>query len=160
MAKKYQVLSKSTSLYAEVENENSNPYLSHFEVVEQGNLEYTELQNEEDKEKEEEKKESSNVNDSENGKEDKIRCGNKRIKKNCKKKEDYSENSSSSSSDSIPEEKYKKKKRIIQKDSKPEKAKPKNAKPIIKMNNMSYFCGEKEISSSGFEDEKNKKLKK
>ena len=35
LAKKYQVLSKSTSLFAEVENENLNATLSQLEVVEQ-----------------------------------------------------------------------------------------------------------------------------
>ena len=116
LAKKYQVLSKDTSLYAEVENENSNPYLSHLEVVEQIDLDYTVPQKNEDKEKEEEeeeeKKKSSNDNGSESNEEDKIKCRVKRMKKKCKKKGDDSKDSSSSSSssDSEPEEKCTKKK--------------------------------------------------
>ena len=59
----------------------------------------------------------------------------------------------------ITKEKCKKKNRIIPTESKPDKAKPKNVKPIIK-NNMSYYIGENEISSSELQDEINKKLKK
>ena len=62
LAKKYQVLSKYTSLYAEVENENSNPYLSNFEVVEQSNFEYIEQQNK-NIEDEDEKEENESSND-------------------------------------------------------------------------------------------------
>ena len=45
LAKKYQVLSKSTSLYAKLENENANKNLSQLEVVEQNELNYIEQNN-------------------------------------------------------------------------------------------------------------------
>ena len=45
LAKKYQVLSKSTSLYAKLENENANKNLSQLEVVEQSELNYIEPNN-------------------------------------------------------------------------------------------------------------------
>jgi hypothetical protein len=40
LAKKYQVLSKSTALYAEIENEKANKYLTNLQVVEQKDLTY------------------------------------------------------------------------------------------------------------------------
>ena len=178
LAKKYQVLSKYTSLYAEVENENSNPYLSNFEVVEQSNFEYIEQQNknQEDEDEKEEKEssndeksesdeneESSNKSESQKDEED-ITCGYARIKKKLKKKEDED----SSPNDSDPDDRCKKAKSIINKKSKKEKAKPKQdkkiPKPKFKENKMSYipyyYSKERELSSTEFEDEMIKKFKK
>ena len=104
LAKKYQVLSKSTSLYAEVENENANANLSQLEVVEQNELNYIEPKNiskreEKDSSSDRDKK-SDNDNDSSSDRKYK-KCR----KKKCKKRK-ISESSSDNSSSG--ERKYKK----------------------------------------------------
>ena len=152
LAKKYQVLSKNTSLYAEVENDNANAFLSQLEVVEQSNLDYIEKNN--NKESEEEKESS---NDSDNNED--IKCGYKDRKIKKKEKKD-SDDSSSSSSDFAPKKKYK----IKDKEKKCKKSKKprseKKEKSTKKQKLMSYFSPEMEESSEEEGNEKKSKLKK
>ena len=74
LAKKYQVLSKSTALYAKLENENADKNLSQLEVVEQSELNYIGKNNKEIKEIKRNnkikcnKESNDSINDSEDGK--------------------------------------------------------------------------------------------
>ena len=108
LAKKYQVLSKSTSLFAEVENEDSNAALSQLEVVEQNEYNYSKIEkkeqlNKSDSESEDEKDKSSDSD------EESRRKYKKKMNISSKKKE---KSKRKVSSDSSPErkEEYKKQK--------------------------------------------------
>ena len=113
LAKKYQVLSKSTSLYAEVENENANANLSQLEVVEQNELNYMEQKNIDESEGEESSsdKERNKERDSSSSSEREY----KRSRKKCKKKIESSSDSESESESSEPKYKKCKKKKKARK---------------------------------------------
>ena len=107
LAKKYQVLSKSTSLFAEVENENSNATLSQLEVVEQNENNFSKK-----KQKEQLNKKCSDSEDEEDKSSDSddIKDGIKKRRGKIKKRK--------VSSDSSEGEKHKKKcKKDISEDS-------------------------------------------
>ena len=111
LAKKYQVLSKSTSLFAEVENEDSNAALSQLEVVEQNEYNYSKIEkkeqlNKSDSESEDEKDKSS---ESDSDEESSRKYKKKKMNISSKKKE---KSKRKVSSDSSPErkEEYKKQK--------------------------------------------------
>ena len=107
LAKKYQVLSKSTSLFAEVENENSNATLSQLEVVEQNENNFPKK-----KQKEQLNKKCSDSEDEEDksSDSDNIKDGIKKRRGKIKKRK--------VSSDSSEGEKHKKKcKKDISEDS-------------------------------------------
>ena len=164
LAKKYQVLSKSTSLFAEVENENSNATLSQLEVVEQSENNFTQKEKEEKINKSDSDSEDVDVKDKSSdseseSEEDKKRKVKKRIKtkkyKKMKKKnisedsedfddEDVDEKDKSSDSESEGEGDKRKK---VNKRIKTKKYKKKKKKDISE-------------DSEDFDDEIKKKLEK
>ena len=138
LAKKYQVLSKSTALYAKLENENANKNLSQLEVVEQSELKDIDKKNISNESSSSSESESKSENDSEDenekyvsrkyrrkrlcrGKKKKVilsescdseECKKVKSKKKCKKKE-----ISSDSEDEPKKEKASKKRKVKKNES-------------------------------------------
>ena len=155
LAKKYQVLSKSTSLFAEVENEDSNAALSQLEVVEQNEYNYSKIEKKEqlnksdsDSEDEEEKSSDSDEESSPKYK--------KKMNIISKKKEKAKRKVSSDSSPERKEEYKKKKKKKKKKESDSDDNSEKSEKESKKEYSYKYSDSEKSKKKCKNEKCKNK----
>ena len=129
LAKKYQVLSKSTALYAKLENENANKNLSQLEVVEQSELKYIDKKNISNESSSSSESESKSENDSEDENEKYVSRKYKR-KRKCRAKKKKVILSESCDSEECKKVKRKKKckKKEISSDSEDEPKKEKASK--------------------------------
>ena len=169
LAKKYQVLSKSTALYAEIENEDANKALSQLEVVEQSEINSIDPNNYykkkiyNDSEESEKSESSSSSSDSENDSEsdDEVkRPPKKKPRSRCNMR--VEEKSSSEDESSDRKVKCRKKVKCKKKEvsSEDESSEPETK---TKTKKMKKKCKKKEVSSEDESSEpkaKTKKMKK
>ena len=166
LAKKYQILSKSTALYAEIENEDANKALSQLEVVEQSEInsiepiKYYKKNKDNDSEESEESESSSSSgsgSDSDSEKYDEAkRRPKKKTRPKCNKRMPKESSSESESSDR--EVKYRKKVKCKKKASSEDESSEQIEIIETKKMRKKAKC-KKEVSSEDESSEPQKKTK-